>query len=33
MENYKKIKEAKPNNNEYVLLRTSVHDSNTEKLL
>ena len=33
MENYIKIKEAKPNNNEYVLLRTSVHDSKPKKLL
>ena len=32
MENYIKIKEAKPNNNEYVLLRTSVH-SKPKKLL
>ena len=30
---YIKIKEAKPNNNEYVLLRTSVHDSKPRKLL
>lgn len=33
MENYITIKEAKPNNNEYVLLRTSVHDSKPKKLL
>jgi hypothetical protein len=33
MENYIKIKEAKPNNNEYILLRTSVHDSKPKKLL
>jgi|TARA_B110000091_G_scaffold152102_1_gene161923 hypothetical protein len=33
MENYIKIKEAKPNNNEYVLLHTSVHDSKPKKLL
>jgi hypothetical protein len=33
MENYIQIKDAKPNNNEYVLLRTSVHDSKPKKLL
>ena len=33
MENYIKIKEAKPDNNEYVLLRTGVHDSKPKKLL
>jgi hypothetical protein len=33
MENYIQIKEAKPNNNEYILLRTSVHDSKPKKLL
>ena len=33
MENYIKIKEAQPNNNEYVLLRTIVHDSKPKKLL
>ena len=32
MENYITLKEAKPNNNEYVLLRTSVH-SKAKKLL
>jgi len=32
MENYIKIKEAKPNNNEYILLRMSVH-SKPKKLL
>lgn len=33
MENYIKIKEAQPNNNEYVLLRTIVHDIKPKKLL